>query len=116
MIAQTEALVAIDVNSGRSTRERHIESTAFKTNLEAAREVARQLKIRDLAGLVVVDFIDMDSGSHIREVERTLRDALQNDRARVQVGADKPVRLTGALAAKASCFAGGKLYGDLFGV
>ena len=86
VIAQTEALVAIDVNSGRSTRERHIESTAFKTNLEAAREVARQLKIRDLAGLVVVDFIDMDSGSHIREVERTLRDALQNDRARVQVG------------------------------
>ena len=86
VIAQTEALVSVDVNSGRSTRERNIERTAFKTNLEAAAEVARQMKIRDLAGLIVIDFIDMDANSHIREVERTLRDAVQSDRARIQLG------------------------------
>lgn len=82
----TEALVAIDVNSGRSTRERHIEETAFKTNLEAAEEVARQLRLRDLAGLVVIDFIDMDDNRNVEAVERRLKDAMRYDRARVQVG------------------------------
>ncbi|OJW51423.1 MAG: hypothetical protein BGO67_06655 [Alphaproteobacteria bacterium 41-28] len=82
----TEALVAIDVNSGKATRERHIEETAFKTNLEAAEEVARQLRLRDLAGLVVIDFIDMDESRNIEAVERRLKDAMRHDRARVQVG------------------------------
>lgn len=82
----TEALVAIDVNSGRATRERHIEETAFKTNLEAAEEVARQLRLRDLAGLVVIDFIDMDDTRNIEAVERRLKDSMRHDRARVQVG------------------------------
>lgn len=82
----TEALVAIDVNSGKATRERHIEETAFKTNLEAAEEIARQLRLRDLAGLVVIDFIDMDEGRNIDAVERRLKDAMRHDRARVQVG------------------------------
>jgi ribonuclease E len=82
----TEALVAIDVNSGKATRERHIEETAFKTNLEAAEEIARQLRLRDLAGLVVIDFIDMDEGRNIEAVERRLKDAMRHDRARVQVG------------------------------
>jgi ribonuclease E len=82
----TEALVAIDVNSGKATRERHIEETAFKTNLEAAEEIARQLRLRDLAGLVVIDFIDMDEGKNVEAVERRLKDAMRTDRARVQVG------------------------------
>ncbi len=82
----TEALVAIDVNSGRATRERHIEETAFKTNLEAVEEVARQLRLRDLAGLVVIDFIDMDDTRNIDAVERRLKDSMRHDRARVQVG------------------------------
>lgn len=86
VINQTEALVAIDVNSGRSTRERNIEDTALRTNLEAAEEVARQLRLRDLAGLVVVDFIDMEARKHNAMVERKLKDALKSDRARIQVG------------------------------
>ena len=86
VINQTEALVAIDVNSGRSTREHHIEDTALKTNVEAAEEVARQLRLRDLAGLIVIDFIDMDEKRNNRTVERRLKDALKHDRARIQVG------------------------------
>ncbi len=86
VINQTEALVAIDVNSGRSTREHNIEDTALRTNLEAADEVARQLRLRDLAGLIVVDFIDMEEPRNNRSVERRLKDALKNDRARIQVG------------------------------
>ena len=86
VINQTEALVAIDVNSGRATREHHIEDTALKTNLEASDEIARQLRLRDLAGLVVIDFIDMDENRNNRAVERRLKDALKNDRARIQVG------------------------------
>ncbi|GAA4489313.1 Rne/Rng family ribonuclease [Gluconacetobacter asukensis] len=86
VINQAEALVAIDVNSGRSTRERNIEETALRTNLEAAEEVARQLRLRDLAGLIVIDFIDMESRKHNAMVERRLKDALRTDRARIQVG------------------------------
>jgi len=86
VINQTEALVAIDVNSGRSTREHNIEDTALRTNLEASDEVARQLRLRDLAGLIVVDFIDMEESRNNRAVERRLKDALKNDRARIQVG------------------------------
>ncbi len=86
VIGQTEALVAIDVNSGRATRERHIEETAVKTNLEAADEIARQLRLRDLAGLVVIDFIDMEESRNNFAVERRLKEALKNDRARIQVG------------------------------
>jgi len=86
VINQTEALVAIDINSGRSTRERGIEETALRTNMEAAEEIARQLRLRDLAGLIVMDFIDMESRRHNAMVERTLKDALKNDRARIQVG------------------------------
>jgi ribonuclease E len=86
VINQTEALVAIDVNSGRATREHHIEDTALKTNCEAADEVARQLRLRDLAGLVVIDFIDMDEGRNNRMVERRMKEALKHDRARIQVG------------------------------
>jgi ribonuclease E len=86
VINQTEALVSIDVNSGRSTREHHIEDTALKTNLEAAEEVARQLRLRDLAGLIVIDFIDMDEKRNNRSVERKLSDCLRQDRARIQVG------------------------------
>ncbi len=86
VINQTEALVAIDVNSGRSTREHNIEDTALRTNLEAADEIARQLRLRDLAGLIVVDFIDMEEGRNNRAVERRIKDALKNDRARIQVG------------------------------
>ncbi|MEZ5866459.1 MAG: ribonuclease E/G [Geminicoccaceae bacterium] len=82
----TEALIAIDVNSGKSTRERHIDETAVKTNLEAADEIARQLRLRDLAGLVVIDFIDMGEMRHQRAVERRVRDALKIDRARIQLG------------------------------
>jgi ribonuclease E len=86
VINQAEALVAIDVNSGRATREHHIEDTALKTNLEAAEEIARQLRLRDLAGLVVIDFIDMDEKRNNRTVERRLKEALKQDRARIQVG------------------------------
>jgi ribonuclease E len=89
----TEALVAIDVNSGRATKERHIEETALKTNLEAAEEVARQLRLRDLAGLIVVDFIDMEASRHNREVERKLREAMRSDRARIQLGRISPFGL-----------------------
>jgi len=86
VINQTEALVSIDVNSGRATREHSIEETARKTNLEAADEVGRQLRLRDLAGLIVIDFIDMEDSRNDREVERRLREAVKNDRARVQLG------------------------------
>ncbi|MEM6665478.1 MAG: Rne/Rng family ribonuclease, partial [Pseudomonadota bacterium] len=86
VINQTEALVAIDVNSGRSTKEHNIEDTALKTNLEAAEEVARQLRLRDLAGLVVIDFIDMEENRNNRAVERKLKDCLKDDRARIQMG------------------------------
>ncbi len=86
VIHPTEALVSIDVNSGRSTKERNVERTALKTNLEAAEEVARQMRLRDLAGLVVIDFIDMDHQRNNKAVERRLREALASDRARVQMG------------------------------
>ncbi|EDQ34059.1 ribonuclease, Rne/Rng family [Hoeflea phototrophica DFL-43] len=86
IINQTEALVAIDVNSGRSTREHSIEDTALQTNLEAADEVARQLRLRDLAGLIVIDFIDMEENRNNRAVEKRMKDCLKNDRARIQVG------------------------------
>jgi ribonuclease E len=82
----TEALVSIDINSGRSTREHNIEQTAFNTNLEAAQEIARQLRLRDMAGLVVIDFIDMEQNNHVRKVEKAMKEALKNDRARIQVG------------------------------
>ena len=86
VINPTEALVSIDINSGRSTREHNIEQTAFATNLEAAAEIARQLRLRDMAGLVVIDFIDMEQSSHVRKVEKAMKEALKNDRARIQVG------------------------------
>ncbi len=86
VINPTEALVSIDVNSGRATREHHIEDTALKTNMEAAEEIARQLRLRDLAGLIVIDFIDMEEKRNNRSVERKLKDCLKNDRARIQVG------------------------------
>ncbi|WP_186393267.1 MULTISPECIES: ribonuclease E/G [unclassified Pannonibacter] len=86
VINQTEALVSIDVNSGKSTREHNIEDTALQTNLEAAEEVSRQLRLRDLAGLIVIDFIDMEENKNNRTVERKLKDCLKNDRARIQVG------------------------------
>jgi ribonuclease E len=86
VINPTEALVSIDINSGRSTREHNIEQTAYATNLEAAAEIARQLRLRDMAGLVVIDFIDMESNGHIRKVEKAMKEALKNDRARIQVG------------------------------
>ena len=86
VIDHTEALVSIDVNSARATRGSDIEETAFKTNMEAAEEVARQMRLRDLGGLVVIDFIDMEDAKHQREVENVLRDALKKDRARVQMG------------------------------
>lgn len=86
VINQTEALVAIDVNSGRATKERHIEETALKTNLEAADEIARQLRLRDLAGLIVIDFIDMEESRNNAQVERRLKEALKQDRARIQMG------------------------------
>ncbi|MEO3999160.1 ribonuclease E/G [Mesorhizobium sp. CAU 1732] len=86
IINQTEALVAIDVNSGRSTKEHSIEDTALQTNLEAAEEVARQLRLRDLAGLIVIDFIDMEENRNNRAVEKRVKDCLKNDRARIQVG------------------------------
>ena len=86
VINPTEALVSIDINSGRSTKEHGIEQTALATNLEAAREIARQLRLRDMAGLVVIDFIDMEHNNNTRKVERAMKDALKNDRARIQVG------------------------------
>jgi ribonuclease E len=86
VLNQAEALVAIDVNSGRATREHHIEDTALKTNLEASDEIARQLRLRDLAGLIVIDFIDMDENRNNRAVERRLKECLKHDRARIQVG------------------------------
>ena len=86
VINPTEALVSIDINSGRSTKEHGIEATALSTNLEAAREIARQLRLRDMAGLVVIDFIDMEYNSNVRKVEKAMKDALKNDRARIQVG------------------------------
>ncbi|HUJ98989.1 MAG TPA: ribonuclease E/G [Stellaceae bacterium] len=93
VINPTEALVSIDVNSGRSTRERNIEETALKTNLEAAEEIARQLRLRDLAGLIVIDFIDMEEHRNQGAVERKLKDALRHDRARIQVGRISPFGL-----------------------
>jgi ribonuclease E len=93
VIHPTEALVSIDINSGRSTRERHIEETAVKTNLEAADEIARQVRLRDLAGLIVIDFIDMEDHRHIMSVERRLREAFRNDRARIQMGKIGPFGL-----------------------
>jgi ribonuclease E len=86
VINPTEALVSIDINSGRSTKEHGIEATALSTNLEAAREIARQLRLRDMAGLVVIDFIDMEHHSNGRKVERAMKEALKHDRARIQVG------------------------------
>jgi ribonuclease E len=86
VINPTEALVAIDVNSGRSTRERNIEETAVRTNVEAAEEIARQVRLRDLAGLIVIDFIDMEETRHQRQVEHKVKDAMRHDRARIQIG------------------------------
>ncbi len=86
VIGQTEALVAIDVNSGKSTRERNIDTTALKTNLEAAEVIAHHLRLRDLGGLVVIDFIDMQDANHINQVERRFKEATKNDRARIQIG------------------------------
>ena len=93
VINPTEALVSIDVNSGRATRERHIESTALKTNLEAAEEIARQLRLRDLAGLVVIDFIDMEDGRNNAAVERRMKESMRTDRARLQIGRISPFGL-----------------------
>jgi ribonuclease E len=86
VIDHTEALVAIDVNSARATKGGDIEETAYRTNLEAAEEVARQLRLRDIGGLIVIDFIDMESQKNQREVEDRLRDAVKQDRARIQLG------------------------------
>ena len=93
VINPTEALVSIDVNSGRSTRERNIEETATKTNLEAADEIARQLRLRDLAGLIVIDFIDMEVSRNQHAVERRLKEAMRQDRARIQIGRISPFGL-----------------------
>ena len=93
VINPTEALVSIDVNSGRSTREHSIEDTALRTNLEAAEEISRQLRLRDLAGLIVIDFIDMEEGRNNRAVEKKLKECLKNDRARIQVGRISPFGL-----------------------
>ncbi|MBO0334868.1 Rne/Rng family ribonuclease [Sneathiella sp. CAU 1612] len=93
VINPTEALVSIDVNSGKATRERNVEDTATKTNLEAAEEIARQLRLRDLAGLIVIDFIDMDDNRNNRAVERRMKDCLKSDRARIQVGRISPFGL-----------------------
>ncbi len=93
VLQATEALISIDVNSGRSTTERNVEETAIKTNLEAAKEVARQLRLRDLAGLIVIDFIDMYYGKNKRNLERAMKDALKVDRAKIQVGRISPFGL-----------------------
>ncbi|MEI6790154.1 MAG: Rne/Rng family ribonuclease, partial [Myxococcaceae bacterium] len=86
IIEQTEALVSVDVNSGKSTKEDDHEATVYKTNLEAVNEVARQLRLRDLGGIIVIDLIDMVSGKHSRDVERALKDAMKNDKARIKIG------------------------------
>lgn len=93
VINPTEALVSVDVNSGKATKERNIEDTALKTNMEAAEEMARQLRLRDLAGLIVIDFIDMDDNRNNKAVERKLKDCLKSDRARIQVGRISPFGL-----------------------
>lgn len=93
VINPTEALVSIDVNSGKATKERNIEETALKTNLEAAEEIARQLKLRDLAGLIVIDFIDMEVSRNQSRVERQIKDAMRHDRARIQIGRISPFGL-----------------------
>jgi ribonuclease E len=93
VINQTEALVAIDVNSGRATRERNIEETATRTNLEAADEIARQIRLRDMAGLIVIDFIDMEENRNQRAVEKRLKEAMRHDRARIQLGRISPFGL-----------------------
>lgn len=93
VIHPTEALVSIDINSGRATKERHIEETAYKTNLEAAEEIYRQVRLRDLAGLIVIDFIDMDNNKNTANVERRVREIFRNDRARVQIGKISPFGL-----------------------
>ena len=95
VINPTEALVSIDINSGRSTREHNIEQTAYSTNIEAAAEIARQLRLRDMAGLIVIDFIDMEQSSHVRKVEKAMKEALKNDRARIQVGRISELRPDG---------------------
>ena len=105
VIDHTEALVSIDVNSARATKGGDIETTAFNTNLEAADEIARQLRLRDLGGLIVIDFIDMESAKNQREVENRLRDALKYDRARVQTRQDLALRPDGALAPAAASLA-----------
>lgn len=93
VVSQTEALVSIDVNSGRATRERHIEETALKTNMEAAYEAARQLRLRNLAGLVVIDFIDMEDNRNITAVEKRLKESMAEDKARIQIGRISPFGL-----------------------
>ena len=93
VINPTEALVSIDVNSGRATRGRNIEETALKTNLESSDEIARQLKLRDLAGLIVIDFIDMEDSRNQSKVEHRLKDAMRPDRARIQIGRISPFGL-----------------------
>lgn len=93
VIEQTEALVSIDVNSGRATKESNVEKTALQTNSEAAEEVARQLRLRDLSGLVIIDFIDMEDKRNIRQIENILRNCLKNDRAKIQVGRISPFGL-----------------------
>ncbi|MDP6816731.1 MAG: Rne/Rng family ribonuclease [Alphaproteobacteria bacterium] len=93
VINPTEALVSIDVNSGRATKQRNVEETALKTNQEAADEIARQLRLRDLAGLVVIDFIDMDENRNQRNIERRFKEAMRNDRARIQIGRISPFGL-----------------------
>ena len=93
VISPTEALVSIDVNSGRSTTERDIEPTAVKTNLEAAKEIARQLKLRDLGGLIVIDFIDMNIRKNNYLVENVLKNAVKTDRAKIQIGRISPFGL-----------------------
>ena len=85
VIDPTEAMVSIDVNSARSTKGKDIESTAFATNIEAAKEIARQLRLRDLGGLIVIDFIDMQDEKHQQKVENTFRSSVQSDRARIQI-------------------------------
>ena len=112
VIHTTEALTAIDVNSGRSTRERHIDETAVKTNLEAADEVARQLRLRDLAGLIVIDFIDMSEGRHQRAVEAAAGGAEGGPSAHPD-GAHQPVRPDGAVAPAAACEPAGAVEPDL---
>ena len=100
VVDYTEALVSIDINSARATRGADIETTALNTNLEAADEIARQLRIRDIGGLIVIDFIDMESTKNQREVEDRLRDAVKMDRARIQIGPPVTVQPAGDVAAQ----------------